>query len=174
VRDLGCASRVGSGSGFGKRSGRAIGEPLYSGTVAARDGPASTERMRRRLPRVRRDGCHPEPAVPEQTRLTEVRGSVSSPTSVARFQAGDEFSTVASSRFAHARESAANRRPVPWGATHGPRSLRVLRSVRGDRRFRSGQGAGCKISMGHWGPGALASFRSPVSRVVCMASARAT
>jgi hypothetical protein len=36
------------------------------------------------------------------------------------------------------------------------------------------QDAGWKISMGHWGPGALASFWSPVSRVVFMASASAT
>jgi Protein of unknown function (DUF2397) len=36
------------------------------------------------------------------------------------------------------------------------------------------QDAGWNISMWHWAPGALASFRSPVSRVALMASASAT
>ena len=36
------------------------------------------------------------------------------------------------------------------------------------------QGVGWRISMGHWGPVALARRQSPVSRVACIASASAT
>jgi hypothetical protein len=69
----------------------------------------------------------------------------------------------------HGREDA----PLQAGEDRA-KIFKGLWSVRGGRRSPSGQGAGWKISMGHWGPGALASFRSPVSRVVFMASARAT